>query len=99
MVVVLDRGTGADALWLPMEGVAARIQRVLRAMGDGAGEKEHEGVSAARSAGAELADVSSETTAFDPRAALPGDTAGTSDPGGIARERALPKGPEGTAGS
>ena len=99
LVVVLERGTGAETLWLPMEGVAARIQRRLCAMGDGAGEVEHEEVSDVRSVGTEPVDASSETSAFDPRAALPGDAAGASDPGGVARGRVAPKGPEGTAGS
>ena len=99
LVVVLERGTGADTLWLPMEGVAARIQRRLRALGGGAAEMEHEEVSDVRSVGAEPVDASSEASAFDPRAALPGETAGTGDPGVLARRRVAPEGPEGTAGS
>jgi len=34
LLVVLEVGLGPDELWLPMEGVAARIQRILRGMGD-----------------------------------------------------------------
>ncbi|MFT5286120.1 MAG: putative regulator of Ras-like GTPase activity (Roadblock/LC7/MglB family) [Planctomycetota bacterium] len=36
LLVVLEPGLGPDELWLPMEGVAARIQRILRGMGDSA---------------------------------------------------------------
>ena len=34
LLVVLEAGLGPDELWLPMEGVVARIQRLLRGMGD-----------------------------------------------------------------
>jgi predicted regulator of Ras-like GTPase activity (Roadblock/LC7/MglB family) len=34
LLVVLEAGLGPDALWLPMEGVVARIQRILRGMGE-----------------------------------------------------------------
>jgi len=34
LLVVLEPGLGPDELWLPMEGVAARIQRILRGMGE-----------------------------------------------------------------
>ncbi len=34
LLVMLEAGLGPDALWLPMEGVAARIQRILRGMGE-----------------------------------------------------------------
>jgi predicted regulator of Ras-like GTPase activity (Roadblock/LC7/MglB family) len=34
LLVMLEAGLGPDELWLPMEGVAARIQRILRGMGE-----------------------------------------------------------------
>jgi predicted regulator of Ras-like GTPase activity (Roadblock/LC7/MglB family) len=34
LLVVLEAGLGPDELWLPMEGVVARIQRILRGMGE-----------------------------------------------------------------
>ena len=34
LLVVLEAGLGPDELWLPMEGAVARIQRLLRGMGD-----------------------------------------------------------------
>lgn len=34
LLVLLESGLGPDELWLPMEGVAARIQRILRGMGE-----------------------------------------------------------------
>lgn len=36
LLVVLEPGLGPEELWLPMEGVAARIQRILRGMGEAA---------------------------------------------------------------
>lgn len=33
LLVVLEAGLGPDELWLPMEGAVARIQRILRGMG------------------------------------------------------------------
>ncbi len=34
LLVVLEAGLGPDELWLPMEGSVARIQRILRGMGE-----------------------------------------------------------------
>lgn len=34
LLVMIEVGLGPDELWLPMEGVAARIQRILRGMGE-----------------------------------------------------------------
>ena len=97
LAVVLERDTAADSLWLPMEGVAARIQRVLRAMG--AADQEREGEFETRPSGAESGGASCEALDIDPRAALPGGASASEEPGGLLDSTVVRRGPEGTAGS